>query len=93
MPTGDPTSVERRFDGWPTGDGQDDARQGRGHRVRHDLLQRLLLHAHLQVPRRVGEARPAPLRDGTVFSLSPKLPGREWLSRFFPSFGVDWGPN
>ena len=61
---GYPPALEGRADGRPARHRQDDAGQGGGHRVRHHLLQRLLLHAHLQVPRRVGETRQTALRNG-----------------------------
>ena len=53
--SGNPAPVEGRADGGPAGHGQDDAGQSRGHRVRHHLLQRFVVDADLQVPRRVGE--------------------------------------
>ena len=56
--------MEGCADGWPPRDGQDYAGQGRGHRVRHHFLQRVLLDTHLQVPGGEREAREAALRNG-----------------------------
>ena len=49
---------------------QDDASQGRGHRVRHDLLQRLVLHSDLEVQRRVRKVGQDFVRDGELNILS-----------------------
>lgn len=67
--SGHPAAVEGRADGGPAGHGQDHAGEGRGHRVRDHVLQRVLLHAHLQVPRRVRETSQTALRNGTNLIL------------------------
>ena len=48
----------------PPGNGENHAGQGSGHRVRHNVLQRLQLHPGLQVQGRVGEDGAVPVRDG-----------------------------
>ena len=59
-------SLEGDPDDRPAGDGEDDAGEGGGLRVQDHLLQRQLLHAHLKVPRRVGEDGQDALRDRQV---------------------------
>lgn len=67
--------VEGGSDVWASGHGQDDVGQSRGHRVRHHLLQRLLRHARLQVPRRVGAhgAHPASRASAAASDFCPRL--------------------
>lgn len=61
---GHQTAVEGRPDGGSPGHGQDDAGEGSGHGVRHHLLQRILVHTHLQVPRGVRETSQIVIRNG-----------------------------
>ena len=75
-------ALEGHPDDRPAGDGQDDAGQGRGLRVQDDLLQRELLHAHLQVPRRVGEDGQDTLRDCEV-SVKRQQGGSVPVSRYY----------
>lgn len=54
------SAVEGGADGGAARYWQDNARQGSGHRVRHHFLQRLLVHSHLQVQRRVRKTSSSP---------------------------------
>lgn len=56
----------RRLDVRPARNGEDDARQGRRGRVQDNVLQRQRLYTRLQVPRRVREDGPGPVRDGPL---------------------------
>ena len=59
-------SLEGHPDDWPAWHWEDDAGEGGGLGVQDDLLQRQLLHAHLQVPRRVREDGQDAIRDRQV---------------------------
>ena len=75
-------SLEGDPDDWPAGDGEDDAGEGGGLRVQDHLLQRQLLHAHLEVPRRVGEDGQDTLRDCEV-SVKSQQGGSVPVSRYY----------
>uniref|UniRef100_A0A672FBD6 Katanin catalytic subunit A1 n=1 Tax=Salarias fasciatus TaxID=181472 RepID=A0A672FBD6_SALFA len=74
-----PETLEGSADGGTSGHRKDPPGQSRGHRVQDHLLQRVVLHPHVQVPRRVGEAGAAPLRDGSFLCAHDHLHRRDRL--------------
>lgn len=82
--SGNKATMERRIDGGPSGNRENNARQSCCHRVRHYLLQRVLLHTNLQVPRWIGKIGAPSIWNGEStrtwqrFIISPY--SRPWIS-------------
>lgn len=82
MYSGYSTSISRCTNGRSTWNWQNNAGKSSSNRVQDDFFQHMLVYAHVQVSRRVREARSLVVRHGTILCAIYDLHRRDRLDLF-----------